>query len=107
MTWEPLPDRESSPRDLSSVLARLHRSIGLAKPDTLLVLEHHWVSLLGADLAPRCLLESVRGSELVIAVDDPAVAEHLRWSASELCAAVNSLCDGEVVDKVTVRVRGS
>ena len=107
MTWEPLPDRESSPRDLSSVLARLHRSIGLAKPDTLLVLEHHWVSLPGPDLAERCRLESLRGTELVIAVDDPAVAEHLRWSASDLCAAVNSLCDGEVVDQVSVKIRGA
>ena len=40
----------------------------------LLILESHWVSLLGSDLAARCHLESLRGTELVIAVDDPAVA---------------------------------
>lgn len=105
MTWEPLPDSDRGPADLSSMLARLHRTMGLARPDTLLILESHWVSLLGSDLAARCHLESLRGTELLIAVDDPAVAEHLRWSASDLCAAVNSLCDGKVVDKVSLRVR--
>jgi hypothetical protein len=38
-------------------------------------------------------------------VTDPALAEHLRWSAADLCSAVNAVCDGEVIDQVTVRVR--
>ena len=105
MTWEPLPERESTPRDLGSVLGRLHVTMGLARPDTVAVLERHWTAILGADLAPRCSLEAIRGTELVVAVDDPAIAEHLRWSARDLCAAVNAVCDGEVVDELTVKVR--
>jgi hypothetical protein len=92
-------------KDLSSALGRLHTTMGLARPDTVRLLERHWTSLLGAELAPKCHLEAVRGTELVVSVDDPAVAEHLRWSARDLCAAVNSVCDGEVVDELTVRVR--
>ncbi len=105
MSWEPLPDRETPVRDLSSVLGRLHTTMGLARPDTVQVLERHWTSILGADLARGCRLEALRGSELVVSVDDPAVAEHLRWSARDLCAAVNAVCDGEVVDELTVKVR--
>jgi hypothetical protein len=105
VSWEPLPDRDVPVRPLSSVLSRLHTTIGLARPDTVLLLERHWSSLLGAELAPRCRLEAVRGTELVVSVDDPAVAEHLRWSARDLCAAVNAVCAGEVVDELTVRVR--
>lgn len=105
VSWEPLPDREMPIKDLSSVLGRLHTTMGLARPDTVQVLERHWTSLLGADLAPRCRLEAVRGTELVVSVEDPAVAEHLRWSARDLCAAVNAVCDGEVIDELTVRVR--
>ncbi len=107
VTWEPLPDREGVPRDLASVLGRLNRTMGLARPDTLMMLDRHWVSLLGAELASHCTVESLRGAELVVAVDDPAVAEHLRWSAGDLCSAINSLCDGQVVDEVTVKVRKS
>ncbi len=105
MTWEPLPDREGPLRDLSSVLGRLHTTMGLARPDTVQVLQRHWSSLLGADLAPSVRLEAVRGSELMVSVQDPAVAEHIRWSARDLCAAVNAVCDGDVVDRVSVKVR--
>ena len=105
VSWEPLPDHERSPTELSAALARLHTTMGLARPDTVRVLHRHWTSLLGADLATRCRLESLRGTELVVSVDDPAVAEHLRWSAGDLCAAANAICDGEVVTELSVRVR--
>ncbi len=105
MSWEPLPDHERRPTELAHALARLHTTMGLARPDTLRVLERHWASLLGADLASSCRLESLRGTELVVSVTDPAVAEHLRWSSSDLCAAVNSICDGEVVTSLSVRVQ--
>lgn len=105
MSWEPLPDHEAPIKELSATLARLHTTMGLARPDAVRILERHWTSLLGAQLAPRCRLEALRGTELLVSVDDPAVAEHLRWSARDLCSAVNALCDGEVIDQLTVRVR--
>jgi len=92
-------------KDLSSSLDRLSVTMGFARPDTVRLLERHWGALLGPDLAGQCRLDAVRGTELVVAVTDPAVAEHLRWSARDLCAAVNAICDGEVIDEVTVRVR--
>jgi hypothetical protein len=105
VSWEPLPDHERAPTELSAALTRLHTTMGLARPDTVKVLDRHWTSLLGTDLAQRCRLESLRGTELVVSVDDPAVAEHLRWSAGDLCAAANAICDGEVVTELSVRVR--
>lgn len=105
MAWEPLPDQEHQPAGLQDVLARLHLTMGLARPDTLRTLDSNWVSLLGADLASRCRLVAVRGTELVVSVDDPAVAEHLRWSSRDLCDSVNAMCDGDAIDRLTVRVR--
>lgn len=105
MTWEPLPDEVTAPRDLSSALGQLHRTMGLARPDTVRLLEHHWRSLMGPGLADSCELESVRAGELVVVASDPAVAEHLRWSARDLVAAVNELCDGTVVEDLVVKVR--
>ena len=105
MSWESLPDRDASLRPLGASLGRLHTTLGLARPDTVRLLESNWTSLLGPALAVQCRPEALRGTELVIAVTDPAVADHLRWSARDLCAAINSICGGEAVQEITVRVR--
>lgn len=91
-------------RPLDASLGRLHQTLGLARPDTVRLLEQHWPSVIGADLAPKCHVESIRHGELVVAVDDAALAEHLRWSARDLVAAVNSVCGGAVVEHLVVKV---
>ena len=106
MSWEPLPDREVPIKELSvACWSGCTRRWGWLDPTRCGSWSVTGRSLLGADLAQECRLEAVRGTELVVSVDDPAVAEHLRWSARDLCAAVNAVCDGEVVDELTVRVR--
>ncbi len=105
MSWEPLPGHEAKLNDLASSLDRLSVTMGFARPDTVQLLERHWSALLGPDLAAQCRLEALRGTEMIVGVTDPAVAEHLRWSSRDLCAAVNAICDGEVIDEVSVRVR--
>lgn len=107
MTWEPLPGQTSTTTELSSALGRLHRTLGFARPDAVSALERHWSALLGPELAPRCALESLRHETLVIAVTDPAVAEHLRWSTRELLDSVNAVCGGEVASELQVRIRPS
>ena len=62
-------------------------------------------SLLGAELAGRCRLESLHHETLVVAVEDPAIAEHLRWSSREVIDAANAVCGGEVVRELQVRIR--
>ena len=105
MAWEPLPGTTESMKPVGDSLGHLHRTLGLARPDTLRLLEQHWASIVGAKLAPRCSVESVRHGELVVAVDDAALAEHLRWSARDLVAAADAVCGGGVLDTVSVKVR--
>ena len=93
MSWEPLPEQVDHTHALSDALGTLHRRLGLARPDVLRTLERHWVSLLGSQLAPHCRVESVRHDQLVVVVDDPAIAEHLRWSSNDLLSAGGSVCD--------------
>ena len=107
MAWEPLPGTTESMKPVGSALSHLHRTLGLARPDTVRLLEEHWPSIVGARLAPRCSVESVRHGELVVAVDDAALAEHLRWSARDLVAAADAVCGGGVLESVSVRVRGA
>jgi len=105
VTWEPLPGDAHDTHELASVIERLHHTLGLARPDSVTTIQQHWTSLLGKDLAPSCRLEALHHETMVVAVEDPAIAEHLRWSASELLGAVNALCGGEVASELQVRVR--
>ncbi len=105
MAWEPLPGTTESMKPVGSALSHLHRTLGLARPDTVRLLEEHWSAIVGAQLAPRCAVESVRHGELVVAVDDAALAEHLRWSARDLVAAADAVCGGGVLESLSVKVR--
>ncbi len=105
MGWEPLPEDRRTTRRLDEVLERLHRTLGLARPDAVRTLQEGWPRLVGPTLASACALESLHDGRLVVAVQDPAVAEHLRWQAADLVVAANELCGGEVVTSVEARVR--
>jgi predicted nucleic acid-binding Zn ribbon protein len=104
MAIEPLPSERNTVHTLAGSLERLHRSMGLARPDAVRVLEGSWSRLVGTRLADVARLDSLRAGRMTIAVTDPAVAEHLRWQSSDLAAAANQLCGSDVVDEVVVRV---
>ncbi|MEI7886116.1 MAG: DUF721 domain-containing protein [Actinomycetes bacterium] len=104
MSWEPLSSPADHTHEISEALDTLHRRLGLACSDVLATLEEHWVDLLGSELAKHCDLESVRNNVLVIAVDDPAIADHLKWSRTELLAAANSITGGENFTDLKVKV---
>lgn len=105
MSWRPLPSPDDHTRRLDAVIVGLTRTLGLARPDTMSLLEQHWTSLVGPAMAERCEVESVRHGEIVVVTSDPAVAEQLRWGAQDLIGAVNAICDGTAVESVRVRVR--
>jgi len=102
---EPLPQERNTVHTLDQSLSRLQRSLGFARPDTVRILDASWVQLMGPRLADSCRLDSIRDGRLVVAVDDPAVAEHLRWQSADLMAAANDLCGCAVIDAVEIRVR--
>jgi predicted nucleic acid-binding Zn ribbon protein len=105
MGWEPLPSDRVTTHRLSESLARLQRSLGLARVDTLRTLEASWPALVGRHLAAHCRLESLREARLVVVTEDPAVAEHLRWQVRDLVDAANDLVGAGTVSEVVVRVR--
>ncbi|MSV85677.1 MAG: DUF721 domain-containing protein, partial [Actinobacteria bacterium] len=53
----------------------------------------------------HCVLESVRNQVLVISVDDPAIADHLKWSRTELLGAANALSGGENFTDLKLKVQ--
>ncbi|UDY34341.1 DUF721 domain-containing protein [Dermatobacter hominis] len=104
MAIEPLPRDRETLHALSSSLGRLQRTFGLARPDTIRTLADAWPQLVGTRLATACRLHSLRDGRLTVAVDDPAVADSLRWQRSDLAAAANELCGCDVVEQVEIRV---
>lgn len=105
MAIEPLPQERNTVHSLEQSLSRLQRNLGFARPDTVRILEAAWSQLVGARLASACRLDSIRDGRLVVAVDDPAVAEHLRWQGADLMAAANDLCGCDAIEAVEFRVR--
>jgi len=104
MGWEPLPDDRRTIRPVTTSLDRLRRTLGLARSDTFAQLEESWAQLVGQRLAPHAQPRSLRDGVLVVVAQDPAVAEHFRWSAPDLVEAVNAVCGGAAVTSVEVRV---
>jgi predicted nucleic acid-binding Zn ribbon protein len=104
MGWEPLPDDRRTIRPVTTSLDRLRRTLGLARSDTFAQVEESWTQLVGQRLAPHAQPRSLRDGVLVVVAQDPAVAEHFRWSSADLAEAVNAVCGGAEVTSVEVRV---
>ena len=104
MAWEPLPDDRRTIRPVTASLDRLRRTLGLARSDTFAQVEESWTQLVGQRLAPHAQPRSLRDGVLVVVAQDPAVAEHFKWSATDLVEAVNAVCGGDEVTSVVVRV---
>ncbi len=104
MPWEPLPSDRTSVRSLEATLGRLRRTLGLGRSDTVELVRANWVQLVGARLAPHCEVLSLRNGVLLVGSAEPALVEQLRWSAADLAGAVNSVCGGQEVTSVEVRV---
>lgn len=104
MAWESLPSDRTSMRPLDVSLGRLRRSLGLGRSDTVELVQSHWVQLVGSRLASHSEVLSVRRGVLVVGASDPAVVEQLRWSTADLVGAVNSVCGGEEISSVEVRL---
>lgn len=93
------------PVPLSVPLGILNSRLGMARPDSVAVLESHWTQLLGSRLASQCHLVGLRDAHLKVEVDDPAVAETMRWMSGDLIAAANDICGAAVVEHITFSVR--
>ncbi len=75
---------ENSPRPLKQGLERLLDGLGAPEIDAVTTLIERWPEVVGPELASRVRAVAVRGSELVVRVDDPAWASQIAWLESRL-----------------------
>jgi predicted nucleic acid-binding Zn ribbon protein len=109
MPWKPLntPDGPGGgePRPVGSSLDRVARRLGVDRAAILPVVFDRWSELVGEGVAARAVPRSLRGTTLVVAVDDPGWATQLRWLEADLVARIAEHLGVGVVTALELVVR--
>ncbi len=95
---------ENGPRPLKQGIERLLDGLGTPEIDTVTTLVERWPEVVGPELASRVRAVAVRGSELVVRVDDPAWASQIAWLESQLLERIADLVGPGRITVVKARV---
>jgi predicted nucleic acid-binding Zn ribbon protein len=90
--------------ELSESLAQLSRQIGTAPPAALGQIFSRWAETVGESLASHVRPDRIDGDALVVTVDSPAWASHLRTHAPELLAKLSDVVDVGAPTSLVIRV---
>lgn len=79
---------------------------GLGAPtvDAVVALHERWAEVVGEELAAHARPVAIERGRLSITVDNPAWANHLRWSESDVLARCARVLGEGVVTSVSTRV---
>ncbi|HUW04041.1 MAG TPA: DUF721 domain-containing protein [Acidimicrobiales bacterium] len=92
------------PRRMGDHLDRVLRGLGAPDVDTIEVVFDRWETVVGSTLAERSRPAAIDGAELVIVVDEPAMASHLGYLESNLVERLGELLGPGRVTSIRVRV---
>jgi len=95
---------ENSPRPLRQGLERLLDGLGTPEIDAVTTLVERWPEVVGPELASLVRAVAVRGSELVVRVEDPAWASQIAWLESQLLERIADLVGPGRITAVKARV---
>ncbi|HEX2064861.1 MAG TPA: DUF721 domain-containing protein [Acidimicrobiales bacterium] len=90
---------------MAEALDALVRRLGGPGATPLTRLFDRWPDLVGRAAADHCHPVSLSRGSVVVAVDDPAWASHVRLGAGDLLARVEQVVGPGVAERVEVRVR--
>jgi predicted nucleic acid-binding Zn ribbon protein len=90
---------------MSESLAQLSRQIGTAPPETLGHIFSRWAETVGETVAAHVRPERIEGDALVVAVDSPAWASHLRTHATDLLGKLSDVAGEAAPTSLVIRVR--
>ncbi len=95
---------ERGPVPLRRSLERLLAGMGAPKIDDTMAIIDQWPEIVGERLAERIEAVAVRGSELLVAVHDPAWASQVAWLEVQLLERIEALVGPGRITSVRVRV---
>ena len=96
--------RPTGPVPLRRTLERLLAGLGAADIDSTTLIVERWPEVVGEDLAAHVRAVAVRGTELVVGVDDPAWASQVAWLEARLLERLDVLVGRGTITAVKVRV---
>ncbi len=96
------PDR--GPVPLRRSLERLLEGMGAPRIDDITTIIDQWSEIVGPRLAERIEAVAVRGSELLVAVNDPAWASQVAWLEAQLLERIDDLVGPGRITSVRVRI---
>lgn len=109
MPWQPLGtadgDGGREPRPVRASLDRVAKRLGVGQAATLPILFDRWSELVGEGIAGHAAPRALRGTRLVVAVDDPGWATQLRWFEAELLDRLAGALGAGVVTTIDLVVR--
>ena len=95
---------ENGPRPFRQGLERLLDGLGAPEIDAVSTLVERWPEVVGPELASRVRAVALRGSELVVRVEDPGWASQIAWLESRLLERIDGLVGPGRITAVKARV---
>ena len=104
MAARPLPGDRPGPRPIGQTLDAVMRGLGAPEASGVHLVFDRWAEVVGDGLAARTRPLKIDGGRLVLAVDEPAIATHVRFLQAELLARLEELLGPGRVTALDLRV---
>ena len=104
MTARPLPGPGPGPQPIGQTLDAVMRGLGAPEASGVHLVFDRWAEVVGDGLAARTRPLKIDGSRLVLAVDEPAIATHVRFLQAELLTRLEQLLGPGRVTALDLRV---
>jgi hypothetical protein len=104
MGVRPLPGDGPGPQPIGKALDRVLRGLGAPEASGVHLVFDRWEEVVGTSLAARTRPLRIDGDRLVLAVDEPAMATHVRFLQAELLARLEELLGPGRVVALDLRV---
>jgi hypothetical protein len=104
MVARPLPGKGPGPQPLAKALDAVMKGLGAPEASGVHLVFDRWPEVVGDALAARTQPLKIEGQRLVLAVDEPAIATHVRFLQAELLARLEALLGPGRVTALDLRV---
>jgi len=104
MPARPLPGDGPGPQPIGRSLDAVMRSLGAPEASGVHLVFDRWADVVGESLAARTRPLKLDGTRLVLAVDEPAIATHVKFLQAQLLARLEELLGAGRVTALDLRV---
>ena len=95
---------DTNPIPLRQSLEYLLAGLGAPQIDAVNTLIDRWQEVVGPELATQVRAVAVKGSDLIVQVEDPAWASQITWLEVQLLERIASLIGSDQITAVIARV---